>query len=163
MTARLVREEEWEVAREARLRALAESPAAFLITLAEEEHSSEEEWRERVRPTDRRAWFAQVGDDGFTGIVVVAIVEPDPQLAWIHSMWVDPAHRRAGVGRRLVEAAVQWAAAQGASRVELEVSEKMEPARLLYVECSFVPTGRRRELPAHADAKAIRMAHDTEG
>ena len=163
MTVRLVREEEWELARDARLRALAESPAAFLITLAEEEHSTEEEWRERVRPTDRRAWFAEAGDNRFHGIVVVAIVEPDPRLAWIFSMWVDPGHRRAGIGRRLVEAAVEWAAARGASRIELEVSEEMEPARLLYLACDFVPTGKRRELPAHADAMAIRMARNTEG
>ncbi|HET6656761.1 MAG TPA: GNAT family N-acetyltransferase [Gaiellaceae bacterium] len=163
MTVRLVREEEWELARDARLAALAESPSAFLITLAEEEHSSEEEWRDRVRPTDQRAWFAEVGDDGFHGIAVVALVEPDPELAWIFSMWVDPAHRRAGIGRRLVQAAVDWAAAQGARRIELEVSEKMEPAHRLYVACGFVPTGKKRELPAHADAMAIRMARSTEG
>ena len=107
-------------------------------------------------------WFAEAEADRFHGIVVVAIV--DPGLARIFSMWVDPAYRRAGIGRRLVEAAVEWAAAQGASRVELEVSEEMEPARLLYVACGFVPTGRRRELPAHAHgAMAIRMARDTEG
>jgi GNAT superfamily N-acetyltransferase len=163
VTVRLVREEDWQLARDARLRALAESPAAFLMTLAEEEHSSEEEWRQRVRPTDRRAWFAEAAEDRFDGIVVVAIAEPEPRLAWVFSMWVDPAARRRGVGRRLVEAALEWAAERGAARVELEVSEQMEAARRLYSACGFVPTGTTRELPAHANAAAIRMAYDIEG
>jgi ribosomal protein S18 acetylase RimI-like enzyme len=101
VAVRLVRESEWELARDARLRALVESPAAFLSTFAEEEGLGADEWRERVHPGDRSAWFAESDGERFSGVIVVAFAEPDSGLASLFSMWVDPACRRRGIGRAL--------------------------------------------------------------
>jgi ribosomal protein S18 acetylase RimI-like enzyme len=161
MAPRVVQEEEWERARDARLRALADSPSAFLMTLSEEEGLDEHYWRERVRPTDERVWLAQDEGDRFVGIVVVAFAEPDRELASIFSTWVEPAERGRGIGRLLVEAALEWASARGAARAELEVNERMEAARRLYESCGFVPTGRTRALPTDPGAKALQMECDT--
>jgi hypothetical protein len=50
MAIRVVQEEEWERARELRLRAVADAPEAFARSLKEEERLSESDWRERVAP-----------------------------------------------------------------------------------------------------------------
>lgn len=157
MAVRLVRESEWELARDARLRALVESPAAFLSTFAEEEGLGADEWRERVHPGDRSAWFAESDGERFSGVIVVAFAEPDSGLASLFSMWVDSACRRRGIGRALVEAALAWAAERGALRVELEVNEEMHAARSLYETCGFSPTGRRRLLSPDSGAMAMQM------
>ena len=161
MPVRLVREEDWGLARDARLRALAESPAAFLSTFAEEEGLDEDEWRARVRPGDRHAWFAEDEGGRFLGIVVVAFAEADPRLASLLGMWVDPSCRRRGIGRKLVEAALAWAGDREALRAELEVNEQMEAARSLYETCGFSPTGRTRLLPF--GATALQMRRDVAG
>ena len=161
MAPRVVREEEWELARDARLRALTDSPSALLMTLAEEEGLEEGDWRERVRPTDERVWLAEEEDGRFLGIAVVAFPEPDRARAWIFSTWVEPAQRGRGIGRELVEAALEWARARGAACAELEVNERMEAARRLYESCGFVPTGRTRALPTDPGATAIQMECDT--
>ncbi|HEX5469154.1 MAG TPA: GNAT family N-acetyltransferase [Gaiellaceae bacterium] len=129
----------------------------FLRTLAEEQDLGEDEWRERVRPDGRRAWFAEEEGDRFAGIVVVAFAEPDPELASLFSMWVDPARRRRGTGRSLIEAAVEWAAERGARQVELEVNEEMRAAKFLYASCGFSPTGRQRELPSASGGTGVQM------
>jgi ribosomal protein S18 acetylase RimI-like enzyme len=163
LPVRLVREEDWRPARDARLRALDESPAAFLSTFADEEGRGEQEWRHWIRPDERHAWFAEEGGDRFVGIIVVALAERDPRLASIFSMWVDPAHRRLGIGRRLVEAALRWAADQGALQVELEVNQDMDAARSLYEACGFSPTGRSRVLPTPSAPTALQMMRDVAG
>ncbi|MBE7218714.1 MAG: GNAT family N-acetyltransferase [Caulobacteraceae bacterium] len=60
--------------------------------------------------------------------------------AEILTLAIDPAHRRRGVGRTLVEAA----AALGGDALFLEVAQDNAPARALYAACGFREAGRRR-------------------
>ena len=64
--------------------------------------------------------------------------------AEILTLAVDPAARRAGLGRRLVEAAAVRAAAQGAQTLFLEVADDNEAALALYRAAGFAQTGRRK-------------------
>ncbi|WP_313577184.1 GNAT family N-acetyltransferase, partial [Brevundimonas sp.] len=66
---------------------------------------------------------------------------------------VRPTARRAGLGVRLVEAAVVRAAALGAERMFLEVAESNAAARALYARSGFVEMGRRRGYYSHADGR----------
>lgn len=163
MTLRLVREEDWALTRDARLRALADSPGAFRSRIADESSFDEAEWRRRAAPGEGQVWFAVEEEGRFVGVVRIAFAEADRRVATLFSMWVEPARRRAGIGRRLVEAAVAWASERGARSVELEVNQAMDPARGLYEACGFVPTGRRRPLSAGDGSTAIQMVRDTEG
>lgn len=161
MPTRLVSGEEWEQARDLRLRALADVPEAFLSSYDDEERLSEAEWRARVAPSDDRAWLVEAADGSdFAGMVVVAFLGADRETASLLGMWVEPKRRRTGVGKRLVEAGIEWARAAGAARVELEVNEGLGAAVALYRSCGFVPTGRRRRLPTAAGATALQMARD---
>jgi ribosomal-protein-alanine N-acetyltransferase len=85
------------------------------------------------------------------GGIVVARVAADE--AEILTLAVQPAARRAGLGRRLLEAAVATARQHGAVAMFLEVSEINTAARSLYETSAFRPTGRRRRYyPDGSDA-----------
>lgn len=91
--------------------------------------------------------FAVAEEDGFTLIRVVV------DEAEILTLAVRPSARRAGLGVRLVEAAVVRAAALGAERMFLEVAEGNVAARALYARSGFVEIGRRRGYYSHTDGR----------
>jgi ribosomal-protein-alanine N-acetyltransferase len=68
----------------------------------------------------------------------------------ILNLAVDPAARRQGVGRRLVEAAIALG-----GRWFLEVRESNIAARRLYDECGFRPAGRRPRYYSNPPEDAI--------
>jgi ribosomal protein S18 acetylase RimI-like enzyme len=57
--------------------------------------------------------------------------------AYMHSLFVDPALRRAGVARRLVARGLAWARRRGAQQVRLEMAARNRGARRLYEACGF--------------------------
>jgi ribosomal protein S18 acetylase RimI-like enzyme len=68
----------------------------------------------------------------------------------IHDLLVDPAHRGAGVGRRLLEHTLRALAGLGAPRVVLSAATKNEAAQRLFSALGFRPTmvEMTREWPA---------------
>lgn len=72
--------------------------------------------------------------------------QPSPLPSHAHvlelgGLAVGPSHQRAGVGRRLVEAAVQEARSRGARKLSLRVLGPNTGARRLYASCGFVVEG----------------------
>jgi ribosomal protein S18 acetylase RimI-like enzyme len=59
----------------------------------------------------------------------------------INGLAVDPDHQGVGVGRTLIEAAVERARQQGARKVSLRVLDDNAIARRLYERCGFVVEG----------------------
>jgi GNAT superfamily N-acetyltransferase len=78
--------------------------------------------------------FAQVGGAtvGTCALIVVA-----PGVFEVAKMAVDEAWQGRGLGRRLMEAALAWAAAAGAHTVELETNSALRPAVALYRKMGF--------------------------
>ena len=138
-----IRPEQWRQLRAVRLAALADSPGAFLRTLAEEAAYPDDEWQ-------RRASERAVGDDGASflafvdrepaGVVGGYRRPEEPSTVELVAMWSDPRHRRAGVGRALVDAVVAWAHAGGADRVVLWVMRGNDAARTFYESVGFTCT-----------------------
>lgn len=91
--------------------------------------------------------FAVAEDDGF---ILIRVVVDEAEIL---TLAVRPTARRAGLGVRLVEAAVVRAAALGAERMFLEVAEGNAAARALYARSGFVEMGRRRGYYSHADGR----------
>lgn len=71
-----------------------------------------------------------------------AFVAQHGHHAMLHALEVRPALRRAGSGRRLLQAAANWAAAQGATDLSLAVTEANAPARRLYEALGMAPITR---------------------
>ncbi|SRR5579883_1136258 len=142
---RRIRADEGMRLREIRLRALAEAPTAFGSTLAEGEQLPEAAWRERASAAAagrQRSLFVAEDGERWLGLSGGVIDEGTPPgEVELVSMWVDPAARGLGLGRRLVEAVAEWAREGGATRLRLWVTEGNAPAIALYARCGFVMTG----------------------
>ena len=65
---------------------------------------------------------------------------------WLEDLYVREDARRSGLGRALVEAALERARERGCRRIELDVNEDNEAALALYAACGFLtepkPPGR---------------------
>ena len=70
----------------------------------------------------------------------------------IVSMWTDPAHRRRGLGRRVVEAILAWGRANGITRFTLHASNDGRPLYELY---GFRPTNEMRLSFSSLDAAGV--------
>lgn len=130
--------DDWEVLRDIRLRALAESPDAFGSTLDRERDFDEKEWRRRlVRPV-----FAVLDDDR---PVAMAGAFTDEGRLQVWGMWTDPDHRGRGHSRALLDALLGAAVADGRP-VSLHVNTANPVARAAYESYGFVPTGELEPL-----------------
>ena len=57
--------------------------------------------------------------------------------AWLEDLWVSDQARRSGLGRALLEAALERARERGCVRIELDVDEANTPALTLYRSVGF--------------------------
>ena len=100
---------------------------------------------------------ARDGDElvGYAGLAFVA--GPPHAEAEIHTIGVDPAHRRLGIGRELLQGVLDVADGAGAT-VFLEVRTDNDAARALYEAEGFTVVGLRKRYysPSGADAHTMR-------
>ena len=75
--------------------------------------------------------------------VASALCAVFPVEAELESLAVDPALQRRGIGRELLQATLQWAAAQGAATLRLEVRAGNARALRIYGKAGFQQTGIR--------------------
>jgi GNAT superfamily N-acetyltransferase len=80
-----------------------------------------------------RGWVAEVGGE----VVGFAIANAADGNLW--ALFVEPAHERAGIGRRLLEAAVSWCWERGLTRLWL-TTEAASRARLFYESAGWEVT-----------------------
>jgi ribosomal protein S18 acetylase RimI-like enzyme len=90
---------DWRALKWVRLRALADSPNAFMATYEREAAFEDDEWRAKLHDAD---WFVAREDGEVIGVVGLVIGRPPEGARYIESTWVDPDHRRQGVLRSLV-------------------------------------------------------------
>lgn len=93
-------------------------------------------------------------EDG-AGMILVRTAAGEAEVL---TVGVRPEARGAGVGRRLLDAALDAARLEGAEMVFLEVSEDNLAARRLYAGCGFAEVGRRPAYyhrPGHPPADAL--------
>lgn len=79
--------------------------------------------------------------EGNAGFALLQIVAPEAEVL---TLVVDPACRRQGHGRRLLQRLLGDARAKGAKTVFLEVAADNVEARALYAEAGFAQAGLRR-------------------
>lgn len=143
-TVRQTVEEEWQALRRVRLAALADAPLAFWTRLEEAQAYPDSRWQERARPSPTLAnYLAWCGGDavGMTGVFV------EGEQAEVVGVWVHPQHRRHGVARAMLSAAVVFGRRAGSPRATLWVARENHRARALYERLGFHPTGRTKQLP----------------
>jgi len=144
VTVKPLRAEQWRQLRDIRLRALRDSPGAFLTTAAQAEKEPDEFWSNRAALAacgEKWGNFLAFTDQG-EAIGMVSGVEDrgTPGVVELVQMWVDPTWRNQSVGAQLVAAIIEWSAPR-ADRIRLGVAEDNQAAITLYTRCGFLPTG----------------------
>jgi GNAT superfamily N-acetyltransferase len=134
----------WAAFRAIRLAALRDAPDAFGSTASDAESLDEQEWRRRLE--ERAVFLAEVA--GQRAGLAAGIRGDQPGDAELISMWVAPAWRGHGVGDRLVEAVLAWAAGERFATVRLWVANGNDRAERLYARHGFASTGRMQPMGA---------------
>lgn len=132
-----------------RLSALQNSPSAFGSTFAAESQLSDVEWQRRAAQWNGKESVCYLTWDGNRpcGIVAGYLDREDATIAHLASMWVEPSHRRRGVGRLLVEGIINWACEHRAEALRLGVTSNNEAASRFYERLGFRKTGRTAPYP----------------
>jgi RimJ/RimL family protein N-acetyltransferase len=138
MIVRRASTEDWQQLRELRLRALADSPDAFLTTLDEARARTDSEWREWAEST------VVFVDDEFTGMAGGFVQEDG--IPMLIGMWVTPERRGTGLAEALARAVIEWARGLGAPRIVLWVVIGNVAAERFYERIGFAPTGVELEM-----------------
>lgn len=149
---------EWQSYRTFRLQALADSPDAFVTTLAQANGWSDHDWERRLAGLSAEREFPMVAEvNGELAGMAWAHIEANTRTAHLFQMWVAPAHRAQGVGRKLLERGIEWARSCGAEQVVLGVTCGDSPARRLYASCGFKAIGSPEPLRPMSDLKVQNM------
>ena len=82
---------------------------------------------------------------GYVRIGPAIPVESNRHVLMVRGLAVDPARHRRGIGRRLLDAAIEEARGRGARRLTLRVLAPNVAARALYEAAGFVVEGVLRE------------------
>ncbi|MDQ1537421.1 MAG: hypothetical protein QOE58_1814 [Actinomycetota bacterium] len=139
---RALTEEDWQQFRDIRLRALEDSPEAFVANRADEEALDEQVWRARLR----RARRLLAESDGLP-VGVVSLGQGDPELATrgeLFGLWVAPEGRGSGVAWKLIEVGAAQALADGLRTLGFWVGTDNGRAVAFASSFGFRPTGTRR-------------------
>ncbi|HYX88763.1 MAG TPA: GNAT family N-acetyltransferase [Gaiellaceae bacterium] len=139
-------------------------PEGWLISTSDWRGAGEERrYLRSIRRSPNAAVFVAEAPEGLVGRLSVA---RDPHPASFHvadlGLMVAAGHRRRGIGRALLEQAVEWARQHRVSKLELHVFPHNEPALALYKSFGFVEEGFRRRHYHRGDEylDAVLMAYE---
>ncbi|MBM2617299.1 GNAT family N-acetyltransferase [Actinoplanes sp. LDG1-06] len=157
-----VRREDAARMRALRLEMLADSPLAFLETLAQAAQRSHESYRQRVVQAASGGSLAMfVADPGDGGPLIGhagGTVAPDfPGETVIFAVYVTPAYRGGKVVADLIEAVSGWSRAAGRRHTLLEVVVGNDRAVRAYEKLGFCDTGERVPHPVIPTLTELRM------
>lgn len=164
---RRLAEGEWELLRTVRLEMLADTPTAYVESLASAQAQTEGQWRSRAAAMTApgSVTFVAEGTSAATpccGLMRVVLKHPQepnrPLQAMLISVYVAGPYRGSGLADELLSAAVGAAAGElGAGLVQLGVHEENTRALGFYGRHGFRDTGRRAAYPLDTSKKEIIM------
>jgi RimJ/RimL family protein N-acetyltransferase len=129
-----------------RLEMLADSPLAFLETVAQAAARPHEDYRRRiVQASAGRALAQFVADPGgrLIGHAGGTVMPEEPGVTIVFAVYITPAHRGTGVLADLVEAVAAWSREVGRPELMLEVVVGNDRAVRAYERLGFTDTGVR--------------------
>ena len=140
---KLLKPDEWPVLRTVRLRALGESPHAFMARYEDEARLSAREWRQRLVTA---VWAVAVESGEIIGLAGLVEGQQPHMEKHVESIWVAPTHRCRGVFRSLLAALADEARRTCLLELPLWVLEDNKIALLAYSRLGFVATGERQAI-----------------
>lgn len=138
----LLKSSEWQVYKTIQLEALKEEPSSFGTSYIEWIDASDEKWQER--PSDKGSLIF-VAKDEETAVGVVGVTfegDEDGKAAYIWGMYVTRNYRGMGLGKQLLNIAIEsLKKTTKVRKVKLMVEYTPTPAQMLYKSVGFQPVG----------------------
>jgi ribosomal protein S18 acetylase RimI-like enzyme len=88
-------------------------------------------------------WVAERAGAGLVGMI--GVWSAQDHHGQVRRLLVHPDHRKQGIGRRLVEAALQFCADRGYVKVVLDTDVDQQAAIALFKQCGFEHTRTRKK------------------
>jgi GNAT superfamily N-acetyltransferase len=105
------------------------------------------DWAARDSSGGEAATMLAFRGDEAVGVVAAYRDDDEAPLFHVFAMWVDPAARGHGLGRRLLGAIEDWIATSGGMSVQLSVADTARAARTLYETAGYVADGDESPSP----------------
>jgi GNAT superfamily N-acetyltransferase len=143
-----------------RLEMLADSPLAFLETLAQAAARSHEGYRRRIAQAASGSQLAQFIADPAGPLIGHAggtVLPEEPDVTVVFAVYVTPAYRGGKVLAELIEAVADWSRASGRDELMLEVVVGNDRAVRAYEKLGFCDTGDRVAHPVLPVLTELRM------
>lgn len=157
--------ENWPLLKAVRIEALADSPEAFGMTLAEAQSRTDAEWQDYARrftlSPPAVSYFA-FADGTPCGMANCFVSRENTQIAEMTAFWVAPEQRRLGVGAALVAAVIDWATAQGMTTLQAWVVENNVRALSFYKKLGFQETNQRQPHTPDPTKQIVLMVKEIE-
>jgi GNAT superfamily N-acetyltransferase len=137
--------DDWRRLRALRLEMLADTPLAYLETLATAQGLPDADWQARARRNAQPGSTAFAAEDESGEWIGTMTVFRRDHVAYLVSVYVTPTRRgrEAGVTDALLDRVIEWARAQqGVTELRLEVHEHNPRATAYYRRRGFEMTGR---------------------
>src|SRR4051794_25844258 len=105
---------------------------------------------------DRRTWLIAMSGGVPVGVVQGRRRPPSDLL--VFSMWIDPGHRRRGLGAALIDAVIDWSRTWGGAHVVLWVFAANEAAIRFYQRLGFTAEDDTDDAKSGASYGALAMS-----
>lgn len=146
-TIRRLTEQDVNLFREVRLKALKDSPDSFDQKHEEELAKPLEYWQElldKVSPSSENIAFVLFDDEESIGVVYG--FNKGEKRGGLGGLWIDPNYRKRGFATTLINKVITWAKNEELERLTLWNTEGHEGSEKLYRKIGFQPTGRKKPL-----------------
>jgi GNAT superfamily N-acetyltransferase len=160
MHLRRLHSHEVKLHRDVRLRALADSPDSFGETLADVAARPPSYWEDLTRSVTepgRHILFLACEGERVLGSTYGLLDRERSEAGRVGGMWVDPAWRRRGIGRALLQEVFHWARERKLTRLGLWAPAHSPAAISLYSQAGFRETGTRRRVPTNPGLEVVEM------
>jgi ribosomal protein S18 acetylase RimI-like enzyme len=151
ITIARVTENDFNLCRALRLRALSDSPEAFGGTLKNALERSLDEYKE-----DAIRWATSEKSTLFLGTfetvpigMIGAYIEENEKRSYLCGLWVEPEYRNKGVASRLCSQAISWLVKRSSNFIYLWVANQNQVAVSLYKKLGFKATNETQRLPSN--------------
>ena len=139
---RQIKEDEWQLLKNARLAALEDSPEAFTTTFEQARQRTDAEWQKIASANSK-------GEESYGAIAIeksqpvgMAVGLPDknnPIIAYLVAMWVVSSHRGTDTAASILHQIKSWAAEKGANSLIAGVKPANTRAIQFYKKIGFNP------------------------
>jgi ribosomal protein S18 acetylase RimI-like enzyme len=133
--------DQWQLHKSVRCAALANAPFAYSSSLESALKRSDDDWMQitrRYADTPNSITYFAFRNELPCGISACV---SDGNEVEMYAVWVDPACRRKGVGRALIEYARAWSKANGATRLRVGIFDDNHDALAFYRSTGFSDSG----------------------